>query len=167
MFAYDPGDRCSISDWVIPMTPKMVLDVALLNTQHYKVWIKGKIKQSEEKFAPSTQGGDVAIEKGAYLLHIYIYILLISYIYICIYIINIIYIYICIYIINIIYIYQFVYIYILAQFVLIYPSISIHLIYIHIYPSISIHIIYIYIPVCLYLYFSSICLHLSVYIYPS
>ena len=27
---------------------KMVLDAALLNTQHYKVWIKGKVEQSKE-----------------------------------------------------------------------------------------------------------------------
>ena len=26
-------------------TQKMVLDAALLNTQHYKVWIKGKVEQ--------------------------------------------------------------------------------------------------------------------------
>ena len=28
---------------------KMVLDAALLNTQHYKVWIKGKVGQSRER----------------------------------------------------------------------------------------------------------------------
>ena len=27
----------------------MVFDAALLNTQHYKVWIKGKVEQSREK----------------------------------------------------------------------------------------------------------------------
>ena len=27
----------------------MVLDASLLNTQYYKVWIKGKVKQSWEK----------------------------------------------------------------------------------------------------------------------
>ena len=27
---------------------KIVLDAALLNTQHYKVWIKGKVEQSRE-----------------------------------------------------------------------------------------------------------------------
>ena len=26
----------------------MVLDASLLNTQHYKVWIKGKVEQSRE-----------------------------------------------------------------------------------------------------------------------
>ena len=29
-------------------TQKMVLDATLLNTQHYKVQIKGKVKQSRE-----------------------------------------------------------------------------------------------------------------------
>ena len=33
---------------VIPKTQKMVLDAALLNTQHYKVKIKGKVEQSRE-----------------------------------------------------------------------------------------------------------------------
>ena len=27
---------------------KMVLDAALFNTQHYKVWMKGKVEQSRE-----------------------------------------------------------------------------------------------------------------------
>ena len=33
---------------VIPKTQKMVLDAALLNTQHYKGGIKGKVEQSKE-----------------------------------------------------------------------------------------------------------------------
>ena len=33
---------------VIPETQKMVLDVTLLNTQHYKVRIKGKVEQSRD-----------------------------------------------------------------------------------------------------------------------
>ena len=32
----------------IPKNKKMVLDASLLNTQHYKVWIKGKVEQSRE-----------------------------------------------------------------------------------------------------------------------
>ena len=35
------GDRGSILSRVIPKSQKMVLDAALLNTQHYKVRIKG------------------------------------------------------------------------------------------------------------------------------
>ena len=34
---------------VIPKTQKMVLDASLLNTQHYKVRIKGKVEQSRER----------------------------------------------------------------------------------------------------------------------
>ena len=45
---------------VIPKTLKMVLDTTLLNTQHYKVRFKGKVKQSWEYTLV------VAIEKGAF-----------------------------------------------------------------------------------------------------
>ena len=38
----------SIPGRVIPKTQKMVLDAALLKTQHYKVRIKGKVEQSRE-----------------------------------------------------------------------------------------------------------------------
>ena len=41
-FAYDPGDLSSIPGRVIPNTQKIVLDVFLFNTQHYKVRIKVK-----------------------------------------------------------------------------------------------------------------------------
>ena len=34
---------------VIPKTLKMVIDASLLNTQHYKVQIKGKVVQSRER----------------------------------------------------------------------------------------------------------------------
>ena len=45
----------------------MVLDAALLYTQHYKVRIKGKVKQSREwSRAPPLHLGVVAIEKGAF-----------------------------------------------------------------------------------------------------
>ena len=37
------------SQFVIPRTQKMVLDTSLLNTQHYKVRIKGKVEQSGER----------------------------------------------------------------------------------------------------------------------
>ena len=52
VFANGPGDWGSIPGQVIPKTQKMVLDAALLKTQHYKVQIKGKVA--------------VAIEKGAF-----------------------------------------------------------------------------------------------------
>ena len=47
VFANGPGDLASIP--VIPKTQKMVLDASLLNTQHYKVWMKGKVEQSKER----------------------------------------------------------------------------------------------------------------------
>ena len=53
VFANGPGGRGSISGRVIPKTQKkkkkkkkkkMILDATLLNTQHYKVRIKGKVE---------------------------------------------------------------------------------------------------------------------------
>ena len=44
VFINGPGDRSSIPGRVILKT-----DTILLNTQHYKVWIKGKVEQSSEK----------------------------------------------------------------------------------------------------------------------
>ena len=44
MFTNGPGDLGSIASRVIPKTQKMVLDATLLNTQHYKVRIKGKVE---------------------------------------------------------------------------------------------------------------------------
>ena len=41
-YANGLGDQSSIPGRVILKTQKMVLDVCLLNTQYFKVWIKGK-----------------------------------------------------------------------------------------------------------------------------
>ena len=49
VFANCPGDLGSISGRVIRKTLKMVLDTSLLNTQHYKVSIKGKVEQSRKR----------------------------------------------------------------------------------------------------------------------
>ena len=49
VFANGPGDRGSIPGRVIPKTKKMALDASLLNTQQYKVRIKGKVEQSRER----------------------------------------------------------------------------------------------------------------------
>ena len=46
VFASYLGDRDSIPGRIIQKTQKMVLDAALLNTQHYKVRIKDKVEQS-------------------------------------------------------------------------------------------------------------------------
>ena len=48
VFTNGLGDMGSIPGRVIPKTQKMVFDAALLDTQHYKVWIKGKVEQSRE-----------------------------------------------------------------------------------------------------------------------
>ena len=48
-FANGPGDRGSVPGRVIPKTLKMVLDTSLLNTQQYKVRIKGKVEQPRER----------------------------------------------------------------------------------------------------------------------
>ena len=44
-----PGDRGSIPGRVISKTLKMVHDTSLLNTQHCKVRIKGKVEQPRER----------------------------------------------------------------------------------------------------------------------
>ena len=46
VFANGPGDLESIPGRVIPKTLKMVLDATLLNTQYYKVRIKGKVEKT-------------------------------------------------------------------------------------------------------------------------
>ena len=44
VFANGLGDLGSIPVFVIPKTLKMVLDTSCLNTQQYKVPIKGKVE---------------------------------------------------------------------------------------------------------------------------
>ena len=65
MFANAPGDLGSIPDRVIPKTQKMVLDASLLNTQHYKVSIKGKVEQSRERSSAPLHLGVVSYRKGS------------------------------------------------------------------------------------------------------
>ena len=48
VFANGPRDRGSIPGRVIPKTLKIVLDTSLLNSQQYKVRIKGKVEQSRQ-----------------------------------------------------------------------------------------------------------------------
>ena len=48
-FANGLDDRGSIPGRGILKTQKMLLDTTLLNTQHYKVRIKGKVEQSRER----------------------------------------------------------------------------------------------------------------------
>ena len=67
VFTNGLGDWGSIPGRIIPKTLKMVLDTSFLNTQQYKVCIKGKMEQSRERSsAPPLHLGVVAIEKGAF-----------------------------------------------------------------------------------------------------
>ena len=49
VFENGPGRLGSIPGRVIHKTQKIVLNVTLHNTQHYKVRIKGEVEQSKEK----------------------------------------------------------------------------------------------------------------------
>ena len=62
---HGPGDMGSIPGRVIPKTQKIVLDASLLNTQHYKVRIKGKVEQSREGVAPSPTPWCSSYRKGS------------------------------------------------------------------------------------------------------
>ena len=44
VFTNGSGDLGSIPGRVIPKTQEMILDASLLNTQHYKIRIKGKVE---------------------------------------------------------------------------------------------------------------------------
>ena len=53
--------------YTTPKTQKIILDATLLNTQYYKIRIKGKVEQSKERSsALSYIQGVVAIKKGAF-----------------------------------------------------------------------------------------------------
>ena len=67
LFANGLWDWGLIPGWVILKTQKIVCDTALLNPQHYKVWIKDKEEQGEE-LNPPLHISVVAIEKGAFRL---------------------------------------------------------------------------------------------------
>ena len=49
VFANGPGDLGSIPGCVLPKTLKSVLGASFLNTQQYKVRIKGRVEQSKER----------------------------------------------------------------------------------------------------------------------
>ena len=65
VFANGPGDLGSVPGRVIPKTQKMVVDASLLNTQHYKVRIKGKVEPSREGVAPSPTSWCSSYRKGS------------------------------------------------------------------------------------------------------
>ena len=85
VFTNGPGAWSSIPGRVIPKTQKMVLNATLLNTQYYKVRIKGKwsnpgkgITSNPKNLSSSCwkEGLRVALDYGphlTYCLYIYIY----------------------------------------------------------------------------------------------
>ena len=83
VFANGPGDLDSIPSQVIPKTLKMVHDASLLNTQHYKVRIKGKVEKSRERSSAlsyssvlqlSKREPSSMVAKFTFFTYIYIYI---------------------------------------------------------------------------------------------
>ena len=66
VFANGPGDRGSILGRVIQKTQKMILDAFLLNTQHYKVQIKGKWSTPGKGVMPSNTPWYSNIWKGSH-----------------------------------------------------------------------------------------------------
>ena len=127
MFANSLAERCSIPGRVVPKTQKMELDATLLNTQYYKVRIKGKVEQFKEwgSTHPYTSCV-VAIEKRNFglsstkvliLLYIYIYICVCVCIYIYVYICTHVYVYICTYVYVYICVYIYIYIYMFEQII--------------------------------------------------
>ena len=68
VFASSMGDLGSIPGRVIPKTLKIVLDTSLLNTQQYKVRIKGRVEQSKKEVAPSPTPQCSGYWKGSLLV---------------------------------------------------------------------------------------------------
>ena len=53
VLANGPGDQGSIPSQISQKTQKMVLDTSLLNTQHYKVWVKSNGSNPAKDVEPS------------------------------------------------------------------------------------------------------------------
>ena len=64
-FANGPVILGSIPGGVKPKLKKMELDASLLNTQHYKVGIKGKVEQSRERSSALPYTSVSSIQKGS------------------------------------------------------------------------------------------------------
>ena len=68
LFVNTSADRDSTPSRVIPKTPKMVLDISLLNTQHYISLTKGRVKWGNSgKVVALSPKPVVAIEKEAFV----------------------------------------------------------------------------------------------------
>ena len=66
VFANGLGDLASMPGCIVPKTLEIVLDTSLLNTQQYKVRIKGSGAIQGKEWRPPLHLGVVAIEKGAF-----------------------------------------------------------------------------------------------------
>ena len=66
VFSNGSEDQGSIPGRAIPKAQKMLLDAALLNSQHYKVRIKGKVEQCRERSSAPLHIGVVVIKRGAF-----------------------------------------------------------------------------------------------------
>ena len=66
VFANGPGTEVQSQVKSYQRLKKMVLDAALLKSQHCKVRIKGKVEQSREWSGALLHIGVVAIEKGTF-----------------------------------------------------------------------------------------------------
>ena len=88
VFANGQGDLASIPGRITPKTLKMVVDTSLLNTQQYKVRIKGKVEQSLERSrALPYTSSVVAVEKGTFWSPS---IMVANFTYLCVHVISIV-----------------------------------------------------------------------------
>ena len=84
VFANGPRDLDSVQGWVIPKAKKIVLDASLLNTQHYKVWIRSKVEPSRERSSTLPTPWCSSYQKGSlrvtldYGCQLYFYFFLIT-----------------------------------------------------------------------------------------
>ena len=65
VFVNGPADQGLIPGWAIPKTQNLVLDASLLNTQYYKVRIKGKWSNQEKEVVPSPTPWSSSYWKGS------------------------------------------------------------------------------------------------------
>ena len=68
VLANGPEDLGFIPDRIIPNTQKMVLDVSLLYTQHYKIRINGKWSNPGKDVAPSPTSQCCSYWKGTFCI---------------------------------------------------------------------------------------------------
>ena len=71
VFTNSLRDQGSIPGRIIPKTQKMVLDATLLNTQHYKVRIKGKVEHSRKWSSTFPTPRCSCYLKGSHRINIY------------------------------------------------------------------------------------------------